>query len=70
MIALTSFPEEDLVQRALQAGATGYLLKNVGVAELAGGHSRRQRRQADAGARGGARADPARHSAAPSPATT
>ena len=35
MIALTSFPEEDLVQRALQAGATSYLLKNVGAAELA-----------------------------------
>jgi NarL family two-component system response regulator LiaR len=35
VIALTSFPEEDLVQRALEAGATGYLLKNVGAAELA-----------------------------------
>lgn len=35
VIALTSFPEEDLVQRALQAGATGYLLKNVSAAELA-----------------------------------
>ena len=35
IIALTSFPEEDLVQRALQAGATSYLLKNVGAAELA-----------------------------------
>jgi NarL family two-component system response regulator LiaR len=35
VIALTSFPEEDLIQRALEAGATGYLLKNVGVAELA-----------------------------------
>ena len=34
VIALTSFPEEDLVQRALEAGATGYLLKNVGVVEL------------------------------------
>ncbi|HEV7663116.1 MAG TPA: response regulator transcription factor [Chloroflexota bacterium] len=34
VIALTSFPEEDMVQRALEAGATGYLLKNVGVAEL------------------------------------
>jgi len=28
-IALTSFLEEDLVQRALQAGADGYLLKDV-----------------------------------------
>jgi len=35
VIVLTSFPEEDLVQRALQAGATSYLLKNVGAAELA-----------------------------------
>jgi NarL family two-component system response regulator LiaR len=35
VIALTSFPEEDLVQRALQAGATSYLLKNVSAAELA-----------------------------------
>lgn len=34
IIALTSFPEEDLLQRALQAGALSYLLKNVGVAEL------------------------------------
>jgi NarL family two-component system response regulator LiaR len=29
VIALTSFPEENLVCDALQAGATGYLLKNV-----------------------------------------
>lgn len=36
VIILTSFPEEDLVQRALQAGALGYLLKNVGAGELAG----------------------------------
>jgi NarL family two-component system response regulator LiaR len=35
VIALTSFKEEDLVQRALQAGAIGYLLKNVTSAELA-----------------------------------
>lgn len=35
IIALTSFPEEELVQQALQAGALSYLLKNVGVAELA-----------------------------------
>lgn len=35
VIILTSFPEEDLVQRALQAGALGYLLKNVGASELA-----------------------------------
>ncbi len=35
VIALTSFPEEDLVQRALTAGATGYLLKNVNSSELA-----------------------------------
>ena len=35
VIALTSFPEEDLVPRALQAGATSYLLKNVGADDLA-----------------------------------
>ena len=35
VIALTSFPEEDLVQQALKAGAIGYLLKNVSAAQLA-----------------------------------
>jgi NarL family two-component system response regulator LiaR len=35
VIALTSFQEEDLIERALQAGAIGYLLKNVSAAELA-----------------------------------
>jgi two-component system, NarL family, response regulator LiaR len=35
VIALTSFKEEELVQGALQAGAIGYLLKNVGADELA-----------------------------------
>ena len=35
VIALTSFPEDDLVQKALQAGATGYLMKNVSARELA-----------------------------------
>jgi NarL family two-component system response regulator LiaR len=35
IIVLTSFPEEDFVQRALEAGATSYLLKNVGATELA-----------------------------------
>jgi len=35
VIALTSFQEEELVQRALQAGAIGYLLKNVSMEELA-----------------------------------
>lgn len=34
IIALTSFSEENLVQGALQAGATGYLQKNVSVSEL------------------------------------
>jgi NarL family two-component system response regulator LiaR len=34
VIALTSFKEEDLVQGALQAGAIGYLLKNVSADEL------------------------------------
>jgi two-component system, NarL family, response regulator LiaR len=35
IIALTSFDSDDLVQRALQAGATGYLLKNATADELA-----------------------------------
>lgn len=35
VIALTSFKEEDLVQAALQAGAIGYLLKDVSGDELA-----------------------------------
>ena len=35
VIALTSFREEKLVQGALQAGAIGYLLKNVSADELA-----------------------------------
>jgi two-component system, NarL family, response regulator LiaR len=34
IVALTSFKEENLVQGALQAGAIGYLLKNVTAAEL------------------------------------
>jgi two-component system, NarL family, response regulator LiaR len=35
VIALTSFKEMDLLQGALQAGAIGYLLKNVSSGELA-----------------------------------
>jgi two-component system, NarL family, response regulator LiaR len=35
IVALTSFREDDLVKSALQAGAIGYLLKNVGADELA-----------------------------------
>jgi NarL family two-component system response regulator LiaR len=35
MVALTSFQEEELVQGALEAGAIGYLLKNVSAEELA-----------------------------------
>lgn len=35
VIALTSFPENGLVQNALRAGAVGYLMKNVSAAELA-----------------------------------
>ena len=35
VIALTSFHDENLVQRALQAGAIGYLLKNVSADQLA-----------------------------------
>ena len=35
IIVLTSFHEKDLVQKALKAGATSYLLKNVTAEELA-----------------------------------
>lgn len=35
VIALTSFRDDELVQRVIQAGATGYLLKNVSAGELA-----------------------------------
>ena len=35
VIALTSFVEEDLVTRAINAGAVGYLLKNVSPEQLA-----------------------------------
>jgi len=34
VIALTSFKEKELVQRALEAGAIGYLLKNISADEL------------------------------------
>jgi len=36
VIALTSFKEQELVERAMEAGAIGYLLKNVSADELAG----------------------------------
>jgi len=35
IIALTSFPQDRLVQEVLQAGALSYLLKNIGADELA-----------------------------------
>jgi len=35
VIALTSFGDQDLVQRALQAGAASYLLKNASIDDLA-----------------------------------
>lgn len=35
IIALTSFKEDDLIKRVLEAGALGYLLKNVTADELA-----------------------------------
>lgn len=35
VIALTSYKEEELIQEALEAGAIGYLLKNVSADELA-----------------------------------
>jgi NarL family two-component system response regulator LiaR len=35
IVALTSFSDQDLVHRALQAGAAGYVLKNAPIDELA-----------------------------------
>ena len=35
VIALTSFKDKDLIKNALEAGAIGYLLKDVSAAELA-----------------------------------
>ena len=35
VVALTSFQEDGMVQGAMQAGATGYLMKNVSARELA-----------------------------------
>ena len=35
VLALTSFSDPDLIERALRAGATGYVLKNVSARELA-----------------------------------
>jgi two-component system, NarL family, response regulator LiaR len=35
VVVLTSFPEEDLVEKALKAGAISYLLKNIEADELA-----------------------------------
>jgi DNA-binding NarL/FixJ family response regulator len=35
VIVLTTFPEEELVQRALQSGALSYLMKNL--SRLSGG---------------------------------
>jgi NarL family two-component system response regulator LiaR len=35
IIALTSFQEKDMIEKAIQAGAIGYLLKNVDAQELA-----------------------------------
>jgi NarL family two-component system response regulator LiaR len=35
VVALTSFEDENLVQRALEAGASGYLLKDIGADDLA-----------------------------------
>jgi NarL family two-component system response regulator LiaR len=35
VVALTSFSDQDLVHRALQAGASGYILKNAPIDELA-----------------------------------
>ena len=44
VVALTSFKDKGLVQDALQAGAIGYLLKDVSADDAGPGHSRRARR--------------------------
>ena len=44
VIALTSFKEGELVKNALEAGAIGYLLKDVSADELGAGHPRCARR--------------------------
>ena len=36
VLVLTTFSDPDLIQRAVKAGATGYVLKNVSAGELAG----------------------------------
>lgn len=35
VIILTSYPKDDLVQKSLEAGATGYMLKNASIDDLA-----------------------------------
>jgi NarL family two-component system response regulator LiaR len=35
VVALTSFPEQDLIEQALKAGAISYLMKNISAEELA-----------------------------------
>ena len=40
VIALTSFPEEQMLQDVLEAGALSYLLKNVGRGRAGAGDSR------------------------------
>jgi CheY-like chemotaxis protein len=63
VLALTSFKEEGLVQSALQAGAIGYLLKDVSAARIGPGHSCRPRRPGHALAGGCAVHDPRRRPA-------
>lgn len=59
IIALTSFKEKELVEGALEAGAIGYLLKNVSADELADAI-----RAAHAGSGSGSGADPGHQAAA------
>jgi NarL family two-component system response regulator LiaR len=35
VIILTSYPKDDLIQKSLEAGATGYMLKNASIDDLA-----------------------------------
>ena len=48
VLALTSFQEDGMVEGAMQAGATGYLMKNVTASELAAAIHSAHKRQDDA----------------------
>ena len=56
VVVLTSFSDRERILDALDAGATGYLLKDAEPEELLRGHPRRRRGRGAAGAEGGQRA--------------